>query len=114
MVVRPDVAIFEEMIEIVRVGDFKKGKGWGGTGIGNWWGGATFQGLVPYYYFKVASKHNPAVEVDRCIYNQMVDREIAPPSRGPPFVGQVHCRRVPLIEIKNVHFTLCQKPWTCK
>ena len=111
MVVRPDVAIFEEMIEIVRVGDFKKGKGWGGTGIGNWWGGATFQGLVPYYYFKVASKHNPAVEVDRCIYNQMVDREIAPPSRGPPFVGQVHCRRVPLVEIKNVHFTLCQVGW---
>ena len=64
-------------------------KGWGGTGIGNWWGGATFQGLVPYYYFKVASARNPAVEVDRCIYNQMVDREIAPPSRGPPFVGQV-------------------------
>ena len=41
-VVRPSAAVFQEMVEIVRRGDFKQ-SGWGGTTIGGWWGGATFQ-----------------------------------------------------------------------
>jgi hypothetical protein len=70
------------------------------------------KGVVPYYYAAAALTGSlpdgPAVEVDRCVYNNMVDKGVVGPS---PFVGAEQCRHTPLQEIKNVHFTLCQKPW---
>lgn len=114
VVVKPDIQPFNDMVEIVKEGRFGAGagpgrSGWNGTGIGHWWGGATFQGVVPYYYYKVANQAQfPAVEVDRCIYDNMVDDPIEKPK-----VGGQNCRATPLENIKNVHFTLCQKPWRC-
>ena len=115
VVVKPSFEVFDGMLEIVREGKFGAGfklgaSGWNGTGIGHWWGGATFQGVVPFYYEKVAdSRRFPAMEVDRCIYDNMVDDPINPPPRK----GGRDCRATPLADIKNVHFTLCQKPWNC-
>ena len=82
--------------------------------IGGWWGGATFQGLVPYFYAVAAAKQEivnasvwdeRAIELDRCIYNNMVDKGVVSP---PPLVGQEQCRESALSEVKNVHFTVCQ------
>ena len=39
-----------------------------------------------------------------------VDRGVTAPG---PHVGGEECRDTPLSAIKNVHFTLCQKPWEC-
>ena len=43
------------------------------------------------------------------MYDNMVDDPIEAPS-----VGGRDCRATRLTEIKNAHFTLCQKPWTCR
>ena len=135
LVVQPSLRVFEEIVEIVRDGRFGgKYSGWNNTGIGNWWGGATIQGVVPYYYAVVAPAlaaaaasssraagasgasssvvaARRAFEVDRCVYDNMIDDPIAQP---PPYVGAADCRAVPLADIKAVHFTLCQKPWGCR
>ena len=77
--VKPNRWAFETLWAIVRKGDYGKGQGWGGSRIGNFWGGMTIQGLVPYFVVKVAP---PAFseEVDRCVYNQMVRRWTAAPT----------------------------------
>jgi len=87
------------------------------------YGGMTFQGLVPYFYDE---KHpGTAVELNRCIYNNMVDdprtKASSKPDPSNPKIGQCRdsqkecedCREVDLSTIYSVHFTLCQKPWTC-
>eukprot|EP01034_Spumella_vulgaris_P034659 gene34659-42748_t len=50
--------------------DFHKGSGWNRTHIGWCWGGMTVQGLLPYYYNRVATKNRTQV-LDRCYYNSM-------------------------------------------
>jgi hypothetical protein len=40
------VTEYEALWAVVRKGDFRHGGGWGGSGIGNFWGGMTIQGLV--------------------------------------------------------------------
>ena len=111
---RPSMGAFNAMVDIVKEGHWggEYGSGWEGTGIGHWWGGPTFQGLVPFFYQHAADKAlYPSVEVDRCVYNNMVDDPITNPL---PMSGTSDCRAVAYESIKNVHFTLCQKPWTCK
>lgn len=113
VVVRPSQQAFAQMVDVVKQGRFGGpfGSGWNGTGIGHWWGGATFQGIVPFFFQHAADKQRfPSLEVDRCTYNNMVDNPIVNP---PPHTGGADCRAVPLETIKNVHFTLCQKPWKC-
>lgn len=37
-------------LQVVRSTPWTSGRGWGGSGIGVFWGGITVQGLLPYYY----------------------------------------------------------------
>lgn len=55
-------------------------------------------GLLPYYFHKLTDPTR-AKEVDRCVYNNMFDNP--------------ECKNASIPMIKNVHFTVCQKPWTC-
>lgn len=48
LLVRPDRKVFDELIDVVVQGDFRDASGWGGTGIGWWWGGATIQGKLTF------------------------------------------------------------------
>lgn len=115
LIIRPSMERFEELRSIIRVGDFGgKGRGgWGGSGIGNFWGGQTIQGILAYYYHSVHP--GDGHELNRCIYNCMVDN----PYRGGTTTclnGQETCEDCRLQHIENVkeaHFTICQKPWTC-
>ena len=67
---------FREYQAIIRKGDHRGGSGWGGTRIGNFWGGQTIQGVMPYYYYTF---HNDSQqEVNRCVYNCMVDNPYIP------------------------------------
>jgi hypothetical protein len=43
LVVRPSMETFEEYRAIIRKGDHRPGGGWGGSKIGNFWGGQTIQ-----------------------------------------------------------------------
>jgi hypothetical protein len=92
--VRPSVAVFDDLVAVVKRGDFDAG-GWGGTSVGGWWGGATFQGVVPYYYAERAAKgalrDGAALEVDRCVYNNMVCASSTLSVWGVPHWGEGAC-----------------------
>ena len=115
LVVRPDEAAAAGLWAIVKRGDFRKGGGWEGSGIGNFWGGMTIQGLLPFYATKVAAP-SWSEEVDRCVFNQMVDAAGDPTSKSKQLATMrvPNCRHTPFADTLNVHFTLCQKPWSCQ
>lgn len=50
-------------------------------------------------------------QVNRCVYNQMVDAAGDPTSRSAPLAKMrvPNCRAVSFGDVKNVHFTICQK-----
>jgi len=119
LVIRPSMTVYEEYKAIVRKGDFQANKGWGGL-VGPFHGSMTFQGLVPYYYNVLHP--GQAVELNRCLYNQMCDnprteRTVDDVVHGKCRTGEEEtcqdCREVPVEDVVTTHFTLCQKPWWC-
>jgi hypothetical protein len=118
LVMRPDQAVYEEFREIVRKGDFREGKGWGGL-VGPFHGSMTFQGIVPYFYNVLHP--GQSVELNRCVYNQMCDnprtqKTINDVVHGDCRTGEKDCedcRSRPIEDVVTTHYTLCQKPWLC-
>jgi hypothetical protein len=109
-VVRPDAQVFTELCDIILEGDYTSRNGWKGLKYGGAWGGAQIQGLLSYYYGHV--RPTTAVELNRCIYNTMVDDD--PLFRGSCRTAEKFCedcRKTPLSEMKTVHLTTCYKPW---
>lgn len=105
VMLKPSLEVHDELVEMVRVGDFKPGSAWGGKHIGWCYGGQTYQGLIPYYYQESGKRSKESwTAVDSCIYNNMVA------SKNDE--GRVQ-EKVPIEEIKTTHFTVCQKPWSC-
>ena len=100
-VVKPSLETYASMLEIIRRGNFVESGGpegaWEGSGIGYFWGGRTIQGLLPYYYTHVAPGRSRELPI--CVYNNMNDSD--------------ECRKTPLADVQNAHFTVCPKPWTC-
>ena len=74
--VRPSLKVYHEFVQIILEGDYRnnsrhrKGSGWGGV-VGPFHGGMTIQGLLPYYYEHLHPGR--AVELNRCVYNNMAD-----------------------------------------
>ncbi|CAM9908916.1 unnamed protein product, partial [Discosporangium mesarthrocarpum] len=66
LLTKPDLSVYEELVAIVRKGNWKLQTGWEGSNIGYFWGGATIQGLLAYYYTDVAEAA-ASIEVDRCV-----------------------------------------------
>lgn len=118
LVLRPDLDVYNEFVSIIKKGDFRKNGGWGGI-QGLFYGAMTFQGIIPYFYDILHP--GDAVEVNRCVFNQMADnpkdqRTVNDIPQGRCRTGQDECedcRNRPLSEIVTTHFTLCQKPWFC-
>lgn len=120
LVLRPDMDVFQDYLDIVREGDFREGGGWAGK-VGKFYGGMTFQGIVPYYYFHQTKRVVNAVELDRCYYNNMADNPMDKSTINDVLHGKCRdgrekcedCRRMDVKNIVTAHFTLCQKPWLC-
>ena len=129
-VATPSAFVFDELVELVREGDFRRDSAWGGTNVGHFWGGMTIQGLLPYYFRFV--RPGWGREVRGCKYNNMASNprtirgfgkgdcrdgtELMPGGRFTESIAKGHCddcRLTPIDEVKMVHFTICQKPWTC-
>jgi len=118
LVLRPSVDTYKELREVIAQGDFRPNGGWGGKGYKGC-GAMTFQGLIPYYYDQLHP--GTAVELNRCIYNQMSDnprdqRTVNDVVQGKCRDGREDCedcRSADFLTIKTVHFTLCRKPWLC-
>jgi hypothetical protein len=107
-VVKPKESILDEMIGIIRRGNYTDEHGWEGSKIGNFYGAATIQGFLAYYYSILHPGH--VVELNRCRYNTMVYDE--PKMASCPDCE--NCLVTPLEQIQSVHFTMCQKPWSCR
>jgi hypothetical protein len=118
LVLRPDMDVYKEFVNIIKVGDFRGKSGWGGV-VGPFYGSMTFQGIIPYFYDYLHP--NQAVELNRCVYNQMADnpqdkRTVNDIPQGRCRTNQEECedcRNRPVEEVVTAHFTLCQKPWLC-
>ena len=128
VIARPSLQVYEEMVSIVRKGDFNGG--WGGTRAGAFYGGMTFQGLIPYYFMHYRA--GSGREVRGCVYNNMASnprnaggfgkgecRDGTVPPLSGAYTGDVaqgdceDCRVSKVADVKVVHFTICQKPWEC-
>jgi hypothetical protein len=118
LVLRPDMQVYHEFVEIIQEGDYRSESGWGGL-VGPFYGGMTFQGIIPYYYNVLHP--NQSIELNRCYYNSMSDnprteKTVNDVVNGSCRTGQMECqdcRAVPIHKIVTAHFTLCQKPWSC-
>jgi len=119
LVLRPSLDALALYTDTIRTGDFRREGGWGGTEHGTFYGGMTFQGIVPYFYDEL--RPGTAVELNRCVWNQMADnprvgRTINDVVSGLCRDGREECedcRERGVGEVKSAHFTLCQKPWEC-
>lgn len=112
LVVRPSIQRFEEFRAIIKKGHHGSA-GWEGSHIGNFWGGQTIQGIVPFFYHV---KHpGDSLELNRCVYNCMVDNPYKPHT-SECLDGKDTCQDCRLQspdKVASAHFTICQKPWTC-
>ncbi|CAM9651746.1 unnamed protein product [Hapterophycus canaliculatus] len=97
LLVRPNLEVYDELRAIVRKGDWKVGAGWCGSRIGYFYGGATIQGLLPYYYNIIAPGR--ATELNRCVYNHMSDSSVCRSERYTLVAtGAEAAARAPAIE----------------
>lgn len=114
VVLRPNEKVYHDIVTTVLTSNYTN-KGWDGT-FGRFWGDMTFQGLLPYYFLHKNSGH--AVELNRCVHNNMVSDPRTRASAGQPVCYTLEekcedCRSRPVEEVYSTHFTLCQKPWLC-
>jgi hypothetical protein len=136
LVSRPSMSHFQSYVNFIKQGNYTKGrgneKGWYGLGYGGFQGAMAYQGVVAYFYDQLAP--DTAVELDICIWNQVVADVIF---RGPrnmehfnqcreyPREGDTFedntlenakcrdCRIFPVNQVKSAHYTACKKPWEC-
>ena len=119
LVLRPSMETYKAFVDIIRIGDFREHGGWGGK-VGPFYGSMTFQGIIPYYYDYLHP--GTAVELNRCVYNQMCDnprdkRTVNDIVAGDCRTGETECedcRSRPLEDVITAHFTLCQKPYVSR
>ena len=107
---RPSIHVFNEMKRLLLLGDYTHAKGWGKNSHGGYWGAPQIQGFLSYYYTELHPEH--AVELNRCLYNNMLDDPTD--GSGKCRTGGVSCqdcRKVRLKDMISVHLTLCWKPW---
>ena len=85
----------------------------------------TFQGIIPYFYDHLHP--GTAVELNRCVYNNMADNPRDEPTKNDIVSGRCRdgynrpdkhdvcedCRSHPIDTVVTTHYTLCQKPWEC-
>jgi hypothetical protein len=127
LVARTNPAVMDEVVEIVKEGNyvegFQKENGWGGQGYGGFVGAMAMQGLMAYYYDIIAP--DTWVELNQCQFNHMgmdvLFRGMPSFRANHPKVGKCRnnldycedCMHTSLDKIHSIHFTQCRKPWNC-
>jgi hypothetical protein len=123
LVARRDPTVMDEVIEVIKEGNYTGGlnpinNGWGGKGYGAMVGAMAMQGLMAYYYDQV--RPNTAVELNQCRFNHMGMDVLY---RHPPNFRMTHkkagkcrndgdycedCTKTDVDLIYNVHYTQCK------
>jgi hypothetical protein len=115
-VFKPNRTIYDEIMNIVREGDFNLDMGWRNRS-GVFWGSTTFQGLMAYYFQILHPGHE--VELHPCTHNNMnspsteVRNGVTICYSGQPVEACDDCRARSVHEVSSAHFTVCGKPWEC-
>jgi len=118
LVVRPNRTKFQEIVNVILHDTFSIKEGWGGKRFGGYWGASQVQGLLSYVYHTDPT----AIELDRCIYNNM-NEPMTFPKESDSYISErcttlapnctKDCRKIPPERVKMAHLTLCSKPWLC-
>lgn len=126
LVARPNKEDLQTYIDFIKEANYVKGRGagsgWNAMGYGGFQGAMAYQGAVAYFYDFY--RNNTAVELNACLWNQVVADVIW---RGPERKDEYHgkcrqfqqhddcqdCRVTPVELVKSVHYTACKKPWEC-
>ena len=126
---RRNPQVFDEMIEVIKEGNYSEGwgwkSGWGSKGYGGYIGAMAMQGLVAYYYDHI--RPNTTVELNQCRHNHMgLDvRYNAAPNFRKRYGRKGQCRNgreddvcedcmvTEVDKIYSIHYTVCSKPWQC-
>ncbi|KAI2491320.1 hypothetical protein MHU86_23229 [Fragilaria crotonensis] len=109
-IVRPSLAVLDDMKSLLLKGEYSTQMGWGRAYHGGYWGAPQVQGFLSYYYTVLHPEH--AVELNRCLYNTMLDNPMD--RSGKCRTGEEvcqDCRQVALSDMFSIHLTLCWKPW---
>jgi len=119
-IIRPNMKHFQESIQVIMEGNFPDDyRGWGDLGFGGYYGARQVQGFMSYFFDHLHK--DTSVELNRCIYNTMIDNPRRKP-KPPEKIGicqDTHtyecrdCREFDISSVKLAHFTICQKPWDC-
>jgi hypothetical protein len=127
-IVKPNVNVYELIIDVIRQGDYVDGhsreNGWGGLGHGGYTGAMGLSGLLAFVY--EALLYDTWVELNQCRYNH-VGMDVlyrAPPSfqKSHAKVGQCRndgdycedCMTTSLSLLHSVRFgEACPRPWHC-
>lgn len=123
LVIRPNQRDFDRMVEILQSGGGFHESKWGydklgDDGYGGYYGAGTIQGLASYYYdhYENATR---SIELNRCNYNNMVDKPTYPDKKLEKEICTTteeeceDCRKTMLEDIYTTHFTGCGKPEWC-
>ena len=126
---RRDPQVFEEIVEVIKEGNYTEGwgnaYGWGNKGYGGYVGAMAMQGLIAYYYDHI--QPNASVELNQCRYNHMgMDvRYKNQPNYHKRYGKYNQCRNnnpddvcedcmiTEMEKIYSAHYTMCRKPWQC-
>lgn len=96
LIIKPSLTEFDAIKESFKTTPYDTSTGWGGSGIGAGGGdGAGLAGVLTHYY-----SANPALEVDRCTYNNGND-----PACKTMAIGDV--------KIARATSDVCGSPWDC-
>ncbi len=116
LVARRDPEVFEEIVEVIKEGNYTpgwgRGYGWGNLGYGGWVGAMAMQGLIAYYYDHI--RKDNAVELNHCLHNHM-GMDVR--HRGKCRNGLDNCEdcmKTDVDTIYSMHYTMCRKPWLCQ
>ena len=130
-VVRPSESMFQTMISTVVRGHYSITKGWNRDGYGGYPGAAQISGFLSFMYrpgqqsssavTSGSAAAGAAVELDRCVYNNMQDPPYIPTGPGRQQVCTTlaescpnDCQTTPFEKVKIAHFARCRKPWNCE
>ena len=71
LVIKPSLMQYADFSSVIRVGEYQQEGGWAGLGFGPFEGSTAFQELFSYFYDHIHP--GAGVELNRCVYNNMVD-----------------------------------------
>jgi hypothetical protein len=112
LIVKPSIDRFEQIKSMIKKGKHNR-NGWFDSRIGNFWGGQTLKGLLPYVYY---AKHKGKGKLlDSCKYHNLAASPHRPGTkkcwgaeRNCP-----DCRLTNITDVLTLDYSACGQPWLC-